>query len=294
MSEISELLKKAFELTTNEELKIAINSAIELESLQEKIQGNTKIRAKLLEMVKSPNWPKAIDEEMICQDNEDDKIERAEGIIDYIELPLKDKKFLDFGCGEGHVVLKSSEQSSKSVGYEIESKGNLVWESEEEKYLLTTNFEKVLSHAPYDIILLYDVLDHAKNPIECLNMVKKACDQNTKVFVRCHTFMSRHGTHIYKTLNKAWAHLYLNDDELEMLNAKGEFTNKVYFPLIQQDGWFKSAGFKKIFEKAITGKVEEYFKNPYLLKCQPKAFNSNEAPIWQMSQTFNDYLIKIN
>ena len=68
---------------------------------------------------------------------------------------------LDFGCGEGHVVVKASATAARSIGFDIVKTGVHDWEKSG-KYLLTRNFDKVINSGPYDIILLYDVLDHCE------------------------------------------------------------------------------------------------------------------------------------
>jgi hypothetical protein len=61
-------------------------------------------------LLKSDQWPQAVNEYLICDLNsEDDKDARAQGIIAaMIDPDLTGKKFLDFGCGEGHVVNERS------------------------------------------------------------------------------------------------------------------------------------------------------------------------------------------
>jgi len=68
----------------------------------------------------------------------------------------------------------------------------------------------------------------------------------------------------------------------------------VYFPVKEQNELIEKCGFQKLSEKIVHCKVEDYFQNPYLIKCQPKCYDINSAPIWQMSQTFNDYIIKLS
>ena len=59
----------------------------------------------------SDRWPEAVNPNLICDINSDeDKSERGRGIIDIlIEEDLKDLKFLDFGCGEGHCPAIATE-----------------------------------------------------------------------------------------------------------------------------------------------------------------------------------------
>ena len=71
-----------------------------------------------------------------------------------------------------------------------------------------------------------------------LNQVKSVCGPQTKIFTRCHSWMSRHGSHIYKQLNKAWVHLFFTEDELVKMGLKLDFTFKYFFPLKTQQNWF--------------------------------------------------------
>ena len=93
----------------------------------------------VINLLKSDEWPEAVPEFLICEDTEEDKSDRAEGILDFMGLDLDGKKFLDFGCGEGHVAMKAAESAKVSVGYDQCNTGELIWESEG-SYLLTCDF----------------------------------------------------------------------------------------------------------------------------------------------------------
>lgn len=227
--------------------------------------------------INDPNWPQAVPPSIICQDNEKDKLERASAILTYISEDLTDKKFLDFGCGEGHVVSLTQ----NSIGYDIIEKGEL-WG----KTNLTTDFNKILGK--YDIILLYDVLDHCQNPVETLLQVKQLCNENTKVYIRCHSWMSRHGAHLHKYINKAWIHLVLNEEELSSLNLKPEIVQKYYYPVNTHKNWFDETGFKITYSNIIKSPVDSFFK-----QFSDRLNIKGKFPEWQMSQDFNDYIIKI-
>ena len=244
----------------------------------------------LLDLLMSNEWPEATPTFLICEDSEDDKMERAEGILDYIGDDLTNKKVLDFGCGEGHVALKASETAIKSVGYDIVQSGVLAWELGD-KCLLTTDFAKVVADGPYDFIILYDVLDHCKDPVVALNQVKSVCTPETKIFVRCHSWMSRHGSHLYKQLNKAWVHLFFTEDELVKMGLKLEFIFKYFFPIKTQQDWFAVAGFNTVSSDVIKTAVEPFFRRPELTARIPSEFNG-VFPEFQMSQVFNDYTLR--
>ena len=251
----------------------------------------------LLDLLMSDKWPEAAPAFLICEDTEDDKMERAEGILDYIGDNLTTRKVLDFGCGEGHVALKASETAVKSVGYDIVKSGTLAWESWlkpslGDKCLLTTDFAKVAAEGPYDLVILYDVLDHCVDPVAALNQIKSVCTPQAKIFVRCHSWMSRHGAHLYKQLNKAWLHVFFTEEELVKMGLKMEFTQKYVFPIAKQTSWFNEVGLKTHGSDVIKTAVEPFFRQPALVARYPAEFKG-QFPEFQMSQVFNDYKLGI-
>jgi len=243
-----------------------------------------------LALLKSEEWPEAVPQFLICEDNELDKKERAEGILDFMDVSnVTGKKFLDFGCGEGHVAVQAAGVASKSIGYDIIPSGVLSWEGEGDSFL-TTDFNKVLANGPYDFISLHDVLDHAQNPVDVLNQVKSVCSPDTKVFVRFHPWIGRHASHLYRQINKAWIHVFFTEEEIQAMGYKMEYVNKTYFPMASQKKWFDDAGFKVLSTDVTKTAVEPFFRRPELKSRIPNQFK--EFPEWQMCQAFNDYVIK--
>ena len=87
----------------------------------------------LKRLLNSEEWPEAVLSFQICDEkSEEEKMDRAEGLVDIlIDDSLKDKKFLDFGCGEGHMAKYASTQETKiSVGYDVAKSENskYTWE----------------------------------------------------------------------------------------------------------------------------------------------------------------------
>ena len=171
------------------------------------------------ELITRSEWPEAVPSEHICNETEIDKQERAEGILEiFMPKLLTGMSFLDYGCGEGHVVKKVIENgASIAVGFDLVATGPFTWE-QSENGMLTTDFEKIKNHARYDRVLIYDVLDHCgdSNTIDTilLNAIS-VLKPNGKIYVRCHPWTGRHGGHLYKSLNKAFAHFLLSDEELK-------------------------------------------------------------------------------
>jgi len=78
----------------------------------------------------------------------------------------------------------------------------------------------------YDFILINDVLDHAADPLDMLEQVNKIRNPETKIVVRCHPWTSRHGTHVYKQMNKAFLHLIFNPYHYDQCILLGESSNQ--------------------------------------------------------------------
>ncbi len=252
-----------------------------------KISHANKDFIELKKMLLTNAWPEAVDNELICSSEEENKFERADGILDYLNTPLSGASFLDFGCGEGHVAVRASKIAKQAIGYDIVESGNFTTP------LLTTNFEKIRSKMPYDIILLYDVLDHALNPIETLKQVASLSNKETKIFIRCHPWTSRHAIHAHKELNKAFIHLIFTEYELNELKVKSPFTQKLFFPLETSKTWFEQTGFNVLSQQSLTSPVEDFFKNNSIIKKRLPINIYNCFPEWQMSLLFNDFVVRL-
>lgn len=252
-----------------------------------------QVKSPIMAMIESPDWPEAVLPSLICDpNNEADKIERAGGIVEtYLSQEIKEAgvRFLDFGCGEGHVVREASKHAYVAVGYDLIAK--------EDTYpLITADFDKVKESGPYDVILLYDVLDHATDPVDVLRKVKEVASPKAKIFVRCHPWCSIHGGHLYKKLNKAYAHLFLTNEEIQLF---GELPKqRVVFPMFTYKGWIQDSGLVMIGEPIVDRvNLDAIFSKPLLTEriFQQKftELGYKEFPKFQLEQTFLDYKLSV-
>jgi 2-polyprenyl-3-methyl-5-hydroxy-6-metoxy-1,4-benzoquinol methylase len=247
----------------------------------------------------SDAWPEAVyDFQIVDDDSEDEKMNRAEGVIDIlIQENLENKKFLDFGCGEGHMAKYASKDTIFSVGFDIikSEKSKFDWEKEDEKFLLTTDINKVKEKAPYDIILIYDVLDHARNPEDLLNQARELLSQDGNIYLRCHPWCSRHGSHLYRKINKAFVHLVFTEKELEDMGYKTEeYNNKITAPILSYKEMIEDSKLKikENYPEIEYQEVEDFFKNSEEIKNRILQQTSrNDFPEFQMSQCFLDYIL---
>lgn len=244
----------------------------------------------ILNAINSDLWPAAVNEHLLINRNdEQEKKERGQGIVElYIEESLENKKFLDYGCGEGHVIEAASNVAKFSIGYDIRPFQK--WE----EINCTNNWDEILKNGPYDVILLFDVLDHLieENPIDVLKKIKTIMVPNGSLYIRFHPITSRCATHSYHKMNKAFIHLVLNPDEMARLLPNEEdyiVNNGPTKPIKTYEEYIRESGFTIESRNEITEKPEDFFKNPNILKILQNKTGFNEFPEFQMSLNFIDY-----
>lgn len=245
--------------------------------LVKSLEMTDPILKELITKLHSSDWPPAVDPALIC-DSEVMKEERAEGILEIvIDIHLEGLKLLDFGCGEGHVVNRSRLQNPKlSVAYDIEKSDK--WDNWEKtsNVIYTTDWNIAKSSGPYNVVLMYDVIDHMvmtnAEIVDQLKKVKAVLAPNGRVYARCHPWCSRHGTHLYHQINKAFAHIVFTKQELEQMGYKQEKVKMVKHPVHEYGELFVAAGFKITHgPKIMRDKIHSFFTSTPLISERIKA-----------------------
>jgi SAM-dependent methyltransferase len=257
--------------------------------LQEANKYETELKA-LRDELESDRWPAAVDQQMICRDELQFR-ERAEGILNIVVgEDLKDRTFLDYGCGEGHVTVMAKERGATVVGYDLEPK----WKSD--LAIFTTDFETVRKQGPYEIILLHDVLDHIQSidPVTALQQVRALMGRETRVYIRNHPWCARHGGHVYEDVNKAFVHLVFDDVELTRLTGvQSAYNIKVSRPLDTYRHWFKMAELEVKSEIPIRRDVEKFFLEPtYAHQRLKQKWEDSAQMIQDLEIEFVEYLVQ--
>jgi 2-polyprenyl-3-methyl-5-hydroxy-6-metoxy-1,4-benzoquinol methylase len=226
----------------------------------------------IFQLIDGPDWPEAIDGFSLCShENDEDKMIRAEGIIDsIIETNLKDARFLDFGCGEGHIARCVLDRGAAlSVGYDIKP----ISLTSASPRLRFVNYIAELEPKGFDVILMYDVLDHCDDPVSVLMLVGQLLAPGGTVYASCHPWTSKHGGHYYRQYNKAYAHLVLDEAESHARGIRPEHVMKWLNPLSSYRQWFTLSGFSIKNEEIISEPLDRFFvENTFAYDALMKKF----------------------
>jgi hypothetical protein len=170
--------------------------------------------------------------------------------------------------------------------------------------MFTDSWVDVKQSGPYNIVLMYDVIDHMmqneQEIIDKLKQIKQILAINGKIYLRSHPWCSRHGTHLYHQLNKAFAHLIFSDEELQILGYKQEPVRKVLAPVAEYKNLFQAAGLKvQSGPHPIKEAVEQFFMKPILSKritdhyknCIREDLRHGKFPSTPLEIQFLDYIL---
>jgi 2-polyprenyl-3-methyl-5-hydroxy-6-metoxy-1,4-benzoquinol methylase len=241
----------------------------------------------LKKLLNSEAWPPAVQSESLCDvKSEAEKLQRASQIIDNLPV-LANVSFLDFGCGEGHCVLAAAEKNPMiAVGYDINPG---LW-TPQNNVCFADKLESVIAKGPFDVILCNDVIDHVEDPVELLKLMKKLCCGT--IHITLHPWTSRHATHLYHKINKAYIHLVFDQIELLKLGYKGENTIKMAKPLATYRQWFKDAQLTISDEILSHSPMEDFFaKNKLISDRIKRLLEVREFPQADCSLEFVDYVV---
>ena len=276
------------------------NTNVQSQSVPE-LQINENDFETLKAALESDRWPEAVNKSLICDpESETDKVERGKGIIELMideNLDEGGLKILDFGCGEGHCAQVAGDYNvAKSVGYDIKKYDSWDRFERKENVLITNNYDEVLEHAPYDVIVLFDVIDHVEkeSPVDMLKRVNDLLKSGGKIYMRCHPYVSRHATHLYHDLNKAYIHLVFNPDEIRRIIPESKYEESnigVTYPIRTYNDYVSQAGLKVVTRREIKDNVEPFFKIPKIAERIIANTKMEQFPDFQLSLQFLDYVL---
>lgn len=267
-------------------------------TIEESNQNQKNLLVEMTELkrlLKQNVWPQAISAELICESSEeDDKLARASEVCKEIfKLNLDDKKILDFGCGEGHssYLLAALSNAKIVVGFDREPINDQF--EALENLTFTQKVEQIKDSGPFDYILAHDVLDHCENPEEIISLIKELKAENGEIFVRCHPWTSRHATHLYQEINKAYIHLIFTEDELYQMGIKPKYAFVCNDPLNYYQQIFRKYNLTVLKEKTINQSFELFFltKPSILRRLKRNLKVDGKLPIELLEIQFIDYTL---
>jgi len=276
----------------NEQEKVEILARL---GSKKELTGDDEFRT-LCKLLQSAHWPKAVPDVWICKpDSKEDKMERAHEILRFLTPTCQNKKkLLDFGCGEGHVTMAST--AEMAIGYDLVQPEHcdFQWEKMHAgSKLLTNHLPKVESHAPYDVVLLFDVLDHTDDPVQVLKTAKDLVDEGGVIFGHCHPWCGRHGGHLYQQINKAFVHLIFTEDELASMGYEVLKMQRVVKPNATYKQWLEDAGFQDVNFYLDVTEPESFFRNnPHTRNRIQEALHVDRWPRHQIRQNGVDFSIR--
>lgn len=249
------------------------------------------------------DWPIAVDPSLIIPDDGfAEKQYRALQIVGMITTDFAQKNVLDCGCGEGYVSHEMAATAANVVGYDIKSDNT--WDgtrwggSVPENLIFTTEKSVVSDNAPFDFILLYDVIDHLRqeDPEKFLEWLASVLKADGKILVRTHPWTSKTGGHCYRQANKAWIHLALTPDELAKAELTPEEPNlKVVRPMAAYELWFRGAGLsvadKHVKAETIDGSFDDNIIQRIIKTTWAGAIDATTAKKI-MANHFVDYVLE--
>lgn len=236
-----------------------------------KAQDNRKPSVQTLDvakrLMKEKGWPEAVPSDLLADNTlPEDLSARAVGILEAtVDRNLEGLRFLDFGCGDGYTIPAAIEKgASLAIGYDIK---RCSWWNKigSEKGIFVDNIED-LKTQEFDIIFIYDVLDHVDKPQDVLHKVNSLLAPNGIVYVRCHPWTSRHGGHLYKDLNRAYIHVAIDEVNLKELGYNPEPIKKILRPLKYYKSLIQESGFKILRDYVHLDSMENFFRNNELVK----------------------------
>jgi len=124
------------------------------------------------------------------------------------------------------------------------------------------------------LILGYDVIDHIEGQdLESVFLfIRSVLSSKGRAFIRCHPWTSKHGSHLYNKLNKAYAHLVLTPDELAQRGYIAEYNMKIVRPLACYDSLLTKSGLNIISMKGHVDTIDSFFDGPLLDRINKVAY----------------------
>ncbi len=244
----------------------------------------------------NPAWPMAVQPQAIVV-SDSEKQFRALQVARLLRTNLTNLTVLDAGCGDGYIASELANQAQTVVGYDLRPDPN--WDKLSNAVVSYTTNRVVVETHKYDLIVLYDVLDHleAEDPVKFMTWLNSLLAPTGRAFVRTHPWTSRHGGHQYEYgCNKAYVHLALTPDELAKAGITLMPSLRINRPMAVYEQIFKEANFRVTERWTHVDQVEPFFIGEALNRIQQVTWRGNitaEGALKILTNQFIDYELVI-
>jgi cyclopropane fatty-acyl-phospholipid synthase-like methyltransferase len=218
------------------------------------------------------NWPLAVKPVFFC-DPDEEKL-KADIFIDrFLELK-PNMKILDFGCKSKHLVYQIKKRTTAELikGFSFDKNSEL----DIQDFVFTK--EELMFNAPYDLIILNNVIDLLSNEQEVLQTLKEVnsiLKNNGRVFIRCCPWCSRYAKIVD---NLAFKHFFESSSTIKVIDVK------------MYEKWFDQVALSTVRSNIEKQNVEDFFLSKEFLSQINNIFGPEI--ISAMKITFCNYLLK--
>lgn len=204
---------------------------------------------------RSDSWPPSLDPK-------ETETDRLRSFLGSISVPIKSHKVLEFGGCDNNLatMLKNECGAAKVYSYDVDLCKYNEQTVSDPAIILTDNFRLIQHNGVYDIVVINDIIDHLEKPVYWLKQLADLINQDSgRIFIRCHPYTSKNGTHLGEQMNKAFLHLVFSDDELATLGITSKYTMKILDLSSSYQRFFEEAGLKIVRENIKKCSVDSIF-----------------------------------
>ena len=173
-------------------------------------------------------------------------------------------KLLDIGCGDGRFVYDAIQKGYNAMGIDLSpdriSKGKKIYNLSDSQ-IACMNVDDFSGDQKFDVIVMWDVIEHVESPSLLLNSIKKICHSKTKIFALTMSVDSI----TYKLFKKDWNYInptqhlhYFSHSTLKKMFEKSGFK----LLGVEMDN-SKSKNIIHLLARVLVGRLNLFFFKTY-------------------------------